>query len=724
MISIPYAASTSPQIAELPDGTTARLLDSGMLYYEASLAGSAERYGRGETSHTIHVWWARRPHSAMRSLVFASLCKDKSADALAILKQMGCASVVPQWIVTKARKILEIQYNRPPRLLDMFGGGGTIPMEACNLGAETYAIDANQLSVFIQRCNLVYSQHISAKDIGRIIRASGRRVLTQLAEETIPLFPLREQILMGYGPKSPYGYLWTYSIACPSCGHRFYLSKRPWLSRKKGRRTAMIIENGDERQSIKLGEAAENYRIGSVWCGNNGIVQCPKCNTKHTGIDIRQCQDEIVALVRPADEKGKEFLLATADDALPPLAEIQRMERFVLRELGVDLPKSQLPRWSGIVNPAIYGVETHADYFNRRQRVALLLLIKALRDEYARIKSEQDEGTARYVISLLSSLIDQMVDWNCRFSMWIPQNEQVGRAFCGPGVSMLWDYVEIDPVLGGPANLWAKLARIVSGTRSILEYPCTPHIQHGYAQALPFEDEFFDAIVTDPPYYDNLYYNVLADFFYAWKRLLLQVIETDLFASEVTDSSHELVASRFRSGTPEKAHLDYCDQLTLALQEAERVLKPDGIFAFLYTHSSLKGWEALVKSYRATHLVITSVQPLSIERRQRPRAMTSEAVNTCLTFVARKVKTRKPDVSISQVKSRLATICQDFAPNLAEAGWNDTDTALAVFANGAGMLANASTVKDCGSDCEALRALEAVVREKLPAFSLKDRESL
>jgi len=363
MTSIPYVASTSPQIAELPVGTTARLLDSGMLYYEASMAGSGERYGRGETSHTIHVWWARRPHSAMRSLVFTSLCKDKSADALLILKQLGCASVVPQWIVTKARKILEIQYDRPPRLLDMFGGGGTIPMEACNLGAETYAIDANQLSVFIQRCNLVYSQHFCAKDIGRIIRASGRRVLTQLAEETIPLFPLREQILVGYGPKSPYAYLWTYSMVCPSCGHRFYLSKRPWLSRKKGKRTAIIIENGDEKQSIKLGEAAENYRIDSVWCGNNGVVQCPKCNAKHTGIDIRQCQDEIVALVRRADEKGKEFLLATAD-ALPPLAKIERMEHFVLRELGVDLPKSQLSRWSGIVNPAIYGVQTHADYFN------------------------------------------------------------------------------------------------------------------------------------------------------------------------------------------------------------------------------------------------------------------------------------------------------------------------------------------------------------------------
>lgn len=714
--------STSPQIAPLPSLDDARLLDSGMLHYEASLAGSAERYGRGETSHTIHVWWARRPHSAMRALVFASLCKDKSSVASLLLKEVGSASVASPKVILEARRFIQAQYQCAPRLLDMFGGGGTIPMESCNLGADTYSIDANQLSIFIQLCNLVYSQGLSDRDISLVVKASGTRVLTHLAELTAPLFPLRENTIMEHESNGPCSYFWTYSMSCPSCGYQFYLSKRPWLSRKKGQKKALILHEGSEKQSITLEDVAEDYELDSAWYKKNGIVECPRCKTKHSNIDIKKCKDEVIVLVNLGNKGGKQFQLATGKE-LPTLGKIERIERQVLRELKLHIPESKLPRWSGIVNPALYGVQTHSDFLNRRQRAVMLLLIKALLEEHNHLTLERGEQTARFVICLLSGLIDQIVDWNCRFSMWIPQNEQVGRAFCGPGISMLWDYVETDPVSNGPSNLWGKLNRIVSGTKSIMEYPRSPKVQLGYAQNLPFPSNFFDAIVTDPPYYDNVYYNVLADFFYAWKRLLLQSIEPDLFLQQETESKHELVASKFRNGTSEKAHIEYCTQLSLALAEAERVLKPDGIFSFLYSHSSLKGWEAVVKAYRATRLVITSVQPLSIERRQRPRAMTSEAINTCIAFVAHKgIEKRK--ISIDEAKSSLRRILDDFGPKLKAVGWNESDIGLAVFANGVGILGNASEVQGCNDDIDALRMLDLVVRERFPTFCLNDRDSL
>ena len=136
------------------------------------------------------------------------------------------------------------------------------------------------------------------------------------------------------------------------------------------------------------------------------------------------------------------------------------------------------------------------------------------------------------------------IDWNSRLSMWISQNEQVGRGFCGPGVAMLWDYAETDPTGDGPANLWKKLDRILKGSAAIatMDAPCS--VQHAFAQALPFPDGHFDAIVTDPPYYDNVFYSALADFFYAWKKPLLAAIEPTLFGNEATDSTHELVASK------------------------------------------------------------------------------------------------------------------------------------------------------------------------------------
>lgn len=710
----------SPQIAPIPEHATKRLIDSGMIHLEASLAGLAERYGRGETSHTIHVWWARRPHSAMRALVFSSLCKDITRESFEILKQITISSSVSTENIyfLLAKNILKSNYPQPPRVLDMFGGGGTIPEEASKLGAKTYSIDSNELSVFIQRCNLIYSQEVKEANISKIIKESGTRVLNQLFEETNPFFPLRNKY-----EDSIFGYLWTYTIDCPNCGYRFYLSKRPWLSKKKGKFLALLIENGEEGQKVKISNVPHSYTMETVWVGKNGTVECPKCHEKHSEVNIKKCRDELVGLIRRTKKSGKEFLPPDIN-AVPSMKEIADAEKKILQELGEELPKSKIPLWSGIANPAIYGIETHSDFLNPRQRIVLLSLIKALKDEYFRLKEKYKEGTVKYVISVLSSLVDQLIDWNSRLSMWIPQNEQVGRSFCGPGISMLWDYVETDPVLNGPANLWGKLDRILAGVDSLGNYDITPHIEQGFAQALPFENNFFDAIITDPPYYDNIFYSVLADFFFAWKRLILRLIEPNLFKSDITNTNGELVASKFRSHSPQKAHEDYCQQLTLAIKEAARVLKDDGIFSFIYSHSSVKGWEAFVRAFRSSNFIITSVQPLSIERKQRPRAMTSEAVNTCIAFVCRKTKLEKNAISLSDLVKKLRIICIEFAPGLLEAGWNKKDAALAAFANSVGMLANAKTVVGVQNDLEALKKCGNVVNEYFPEFKLKIRDSL
>ena len=98
----------SPSLFPIPDNATKRLIDKGLLHYEASLAGFAERYGRGETSHTIHVWWARRPHTAMRALIFASLCKKQTKAAEKLLSQIGLATSLSDKVIADARKFLRL----------------------------------------------------------------------------------------------------------------------------------------------------------------------------------------------------------------------------------------------------------------------------------------------------------------------------------------------------------------------------------------------------------------------------------------------------------------------------------------------------------------------------------------------------------------------------------------------------------------------------------------
>lgn len=702
----------SPEISARGIGQR-RLIDEGMMHYEASLAGLSERYSRGKTSHTIHVWWARRPHSAMRGLAFASLCKDTSSAAVRTMAALGAQPVPTKEIVARAANMLTAQYSSAPKVLDMFGGGGTIPFEACRLGAETHACDVNELSCFVQKCMLEYSRTFDAGELPANIKDSGERILNQVKTESRALYPMRGSNI--------FGYFWTYSIECQQCGFRFFLSKRRWLSKKKGRNLALVFDNKKEDQSVSIEDLGDKSGRLSTAMGRSKAT-CPECGSLHENLSIIHCRDELVGLVGLNRSTGKHFLLPL-DEALPEDGLLSQIETSVLEELGIDLPKSELPEWSGVVNPALYGMKTHSDFVNPRQRVVLLLLIKALREEYARLNQQKGETRAKCVIGFLAGLIDQVVDWNCRLSMWISQNEQVGRAFSGPGVPMLWDYVETDQLLSGPANLWSKLDRIVKATRSFPQFRAKARVVRAPAQNLPYGDETFDAIVTDPPYYDNIYYSILSDFFYAWKRPVLEILEPDSGWAKTTDFSNELVASSNRSGSAKKAHEDYCHELSKALLEAERVLKPDGVFSFIYSHNSLLGWEAIIRAYRATDFKITSAQPLSIERRQRPRSMTSEAKNTCIAFVARRCGQERNAISLPQLRADLKERFEGFGQQLVSLGWKEDDAGLAVFANCVGEIANASCVEGL-KGVDALKAIADLVQENLPDFRLTDRGSL
>jgi len=669
-----------------------------------SAQGLGERYQRGATAHAIHVWWARRPFSSMRQLVQTAIAgADDGRDR-----------------------------DAPPRVLDPFAGGATIPLAAAQLGCEAHSSDLNELSVFVQRALLGVARawRGDAAAWQDALRAYGTRVLDALAAATAPLFPQRGAGADGLRPTQ---YLWTYRTTCAACGYQPLLTRRQTLARRRGRPTLRLaLEDAGASARFATTTDADAGDALSVWGAGRRKARCPKCSAAlSTAVD--GAQEVLAAVVLAAANNGKRYHVpAEAEAALwaPPTA--------LARPDDARVPRSEFPQLSGVVNPPLHGIRSHADLFNGRQARVCLALADALGASHCEACGALGRERADALFRVLAALIDQLVDWNSRLTMWIPQNEQVGRAFCGPGIAMLWDYVETDPVAGGPAGLHGKLDRIIRASTELAELPggragaVGAGARRADATALPWPDEFFDAVVTDPPYYDNILYTPLADAFYAWKRPFLRTIDPDLFAADSTTGSGELVCSRLQQGAG--AHAHYVARLGTALAEMERVLRPGGSVALVFSHSSLAPWEALRDAFRATGLRVEAVHPLNVERPQRPRAMNAAAVNTCMVFVARKGDGARPLAAVDAARSELLALAEDRGGAALRArGWHDADIGLTLFARGIGHLCNlrppATVVPTDNADPgdperELLREFAAAISERYPGFRLRERRSL
>lgn len=615
--------------------------------------GQRERYQRGKTPHTIFTWWARRPFAAACAVATTSLMESNGLEQSALdLIDEYCGSDDPGLL----RVALEpLTGARRQRVLDLFGGGATIPIESSRLGAQTYAVDNNELAHFIQTCLLEISQ--DEPGLADEVQKRGLQLLEALRHETNEFYPAR------YAGDSgrTIAYLWSREVQCPGCEAWLSLMKRPWVTKRD--ESSIFIKReplGDGRgYSIELCDDEEPAHCHSAWEGQE--VDCPFCDHRIERDEMDQVmyertRDRLLAACtsRGRSARGrKEYLVADEAAHFPGRG---RLEAAIARDLNAmdeTLPEASLPRWSGVTNPTLYGMSRHVDLFNLRQRAVLVRFCRLLREHHEQWIEELGQQRADGVAAFLSALIDQLVDWNSRLSTWISQNEQVGRGLSGPGMAMVWDHVEIDPLEEAPANLWDKLDRIVQGMKAIPVTSNRPKAVRADARELPFADDFFDVVATDPPYFDNIFYSALADCIYVWKRLALAPIFPDHFRAETTDQSRELTMNRHVHDDVEEATEYYRQGMEEVFGEVRRVLKPGGVLSLIFAHGTVDGWASIVDALMAAQLELVTAWPMYVERRHRPRGMSSRAVNTSFVLVARQRRESRDTIDWSRFEELL-----------------------------------------------------------------------
>lgn len=298
---------------------------------------------------------------------------------------------------------------------------------------------------------------------------------------------------------------------------------------------------------------------------------------------------------------------------------------------------SQYRRYGNLV----YGIDTFRALFNDRQLYVLGCLCEAVRaahDEMVASGMAKERATA--LATYLAFCVDRVADRDSSFCTWDVHPSgfaaSVRNTFPQQAIRMAWNYVEIDPLQRGSGN-WDGAVKWVEGAiRHCSTIGAGAAVRRGDAQALPFEDGSFDAVIVDPPYYDAFQYGDLSDFFYVWLKRSVGHLYPTLFSTPLTPKRQEVIESRADKRSPEYiSHDEFERRLQRALRELARVVKPDGIVSIVFAHTDVEAWGRLLRALRAANLVVSTSWPMRSELANRPTAHISAVLDSSVVLVCR-----------------------------------------------------------------------------------------
>jgi len=754
-----------------------RLIEDYLPIEKISAEASREKSVRKGHISTLHLWWARRPLVACRAAVYGALVpvsrfvpngasdeKKKSlgrANAAKFVERLCLYPGNPSVIAEAQQHILEahavrltqeigrtvtvediVEGRAPrPKVLDMFAGGGAIPLEALRLGCEVYALDLNPVAHIIELCTLVYPQKHGKPDpsasgmtgpknakgettwggLAEEVRYWGNWVLKQVKTEIGDLYHtipdpefkgkktavqadwLNEDSANDIPPGHlmPIAYLWTRIVKCknPHCRATVPLLRQTWLCKRQRRYVALKIVAPKGKKQVRF-EVVEARSEGALSFdpaagSKGGNSTCPFCGTVADTdyVKVEGCagrmDTQLMAVVctRPG-KQGKVYL--AANDVVDAASEKRTAELVARLDASPGMLPNELLPGAGALGLRIqaYGIKSWRRAFTGRQLAFAGTFAATVRDVSKRIKvNTGSTERSRAVAAYLGLILDKIVDRGNALGRWYAAGEKAQSPVSGGRLAMTWDFPEVNP-FGGASGSSDKVSNYIEDCIHTLSEITRPAkmVTRGSATALNWDNSSFDAVITDPPYYDNVPYSNLSDLFYVWLKRSIGEMFPEHFASEVTPRKSEAVADpmNFGSGQADARRI-YEELMAKAFSEAARVLKPNCPLACVYAHKTTLGWATLIDALRHAGFSVHEAWPMDTEAPNRERAQDSAALASSITIVAHKRDGAATGKYEETVRPELEQIVRERVGTLWEMGISGADLVIACV--GAGLRA-------------------------------------
>lgn len=651
----------------------------------------------------LHVWWARRPLVAARAAIMASLLpadadRDKFMHALGIhgdpvatrnrldaakrtggnlgLNPYGYARVFSYSPTEEDKNWFAYEIarsgNANAKILDPTAGGGSIPFEALRLNCETFANDINPVAVLLEKATL------EAPLLGIDVLKEFRRIGKLFMEKAEPLY---EGIFPDEGPDIQIlGYLFARAIHCPHCGGLVPLSPN-WRLAPDG--TGVRLVPGDGLCSFEIVHKAAEQSPGTIK-GGRATCPYPHCGRVIEGDDIKAIAqaggmgEQLYAVVykrrvptktksgRPGRDKWiRGYRAPRPEDDVFDEIKARLAEKLPLW-LDLDIvPGEEFPADANDDRPIQYGMSHWRDLFSPRQLYCHAVSVEVFRQLLEEERKKPGFGEVhKAAFAYLALGLDKLMTYNCRSSRWHPGREVMAQIFERHDFSVKFTFAEMAPLITGMGYDWAigqtgkSLAELIGLLRpdivakdlkkgdqgDLLGAPPAelPHINLSCGSAENLEhiaDHSMDAIVMDPPYYDNVMYAELSDFFYVWLKRTAGYVYPELFTRQLTDKENEAVANpaKFRGEKKPRdlAAADYRRRMAAIFAECRRALKLGGTLLLMFTHKATGAWDALARGLMEAGFAITASWPVNTEAEGSLHIKDKAAANSTIFLACR-----------------------------------------------------------------------------------------
>lgn len=601
-----------------------------------------------------------------------------------------------------------------PSLYDPFAGGGTIPLEAQRLSIDALASDLNPVAVLINKAmiaipprfaghppvnpgsreekTLIEREWNGTEGLADDIRYYGKWIQDETIKRIGHFYPpvqITKEVIEERPDLAPYrdeklnviAWLWARTVKSPNPAFSHVhvpLASTFILCSKAGQEAYVepVIHSDGYTFVVKLGKPPKAAKSGTKAARGANF----RCLMSQAAIDGDYIKAEAAAgrmgstliAIAVVGSHGRTYLSPTTQHS-----EVARSATLREEGSGIEVPIAEDPR---PMTCLLYGMKRFDQLFLPRQLVALTTisdLIKSViptivKDGIRADLQDDEEGIeyggkgarayAEAVATYLAFMVDKTAEYNCGLVPWNAKENRPKSLFTRQAIPILWDFVEVNP-LGNIGGTFEAAVEIVAGALTGLNASGPVGVAEQESALTPRSFDLPPFVSTDPPYYDNIGYADLADFFYVWLRRTLRDVYPAMLSTIVTPKAEELVATAFRHGGKKEAEAFFLEGMKKAMRILANEAHPAAPITIYYAFkqsttsaaegTSSTGWITFLEAVLDSGLAITGTWPIRTERAGRMRDTASNALASSIVLVCRPRGVDAPDISRRQFVQKL-----------------------------------------------------------------------